>query len=406
MARRPTRDRRRQQRDLATFLLLFFIPQVLLYAFGAIATGLLYARRRFAITAAAPIGNRVVMIVCLVAFRVVAGPEPGLRPLDRREAAARGRRHRWRASRSSASSSSRRGAPASRCGRAGAGDDEALAPRCRASRCGACCCTRTRACCSVPRSSSATASRAVSSRTRSRSCSSSRRTPILAQPIHTAILPELATEAARGDLDAFARSVEWALDRMAVLGRAGRRPRWSRFALPMMRLVAFGGAAKTGPSCSRPASRRSRSGSSRTARFLLLARAFYALGDSRTPAIVAIASALLGVATMIVLAPFTHGAARVAALGIGHTTAYAVGAIVLGVDAAPPARAALRAAAAARRDLLRDAARARALGSRCALIDPDGRLATIGVLAVVGRRSAAARLRVARCGGGIAGAPA
>ena len=54
-----------QQRRLATFLLRFFLPQVLLYACGAIATALLYARRRFSITAAAPIGNTVVMVACL-----------------------------------------------------------------------------------------------------------------------------------------------------------------------------------------------------------------------------------------------------------------------------------------------------------------------------------------------------
>ena len=35
-----------EQRHLATFLLWFFVPQVVLYAFGAIATGLLYAKRQ------------------------------------------------------------------------------------------------------------------------------------------------------------------------------------------------------------------------------------------------------------------------------------------------------------------------------------------------------------------------
>ena len=51
-----------EQRHLATFLLWFFVPQVVLYAFGAIATGLLYAKRRFAITAAAPMASSFVMI--------------------------------------------------------------------------------------------------------------------------------------------------------------------------------------------------------------------------------------------------------------------------------------------------------------------------------------------------------
>ena len=65
--------------------------------------------------------------------------------------------------------------------------------------------------------------------------------------------------------------------------------------------------------------------------FLLLARAYYALDDSRTPAFAAIASAVVGVVTMIGLAAVTHGTARVAALGIGHSVAYAVGALFLGI---------------------------------------------------------------------------
>ena len=40
------------QQDLVTFLLRFFVPQVLLYAAGTIITAVLYAMRRFAITAA------------------------------------------------------------------------------------------------------------------------------------------------------------------------------------------------------------------------------------------------------------------------------------------------------------------------------------------------------------------
>src|SRR5207247_8848505 len=65
-----------QQRALSTYLLRFFVPQVILYAYGAIATAVLYARRRFAVTAAAPIGNTLVIIACLVAFRLQAGPTP------------------------------------------------------------------------------------------------------------------------------------------------------------------------------------------------------------------------------------------------------------------------------------------------------------------------------------------
>jgi putative peptidoglycan lipid II flippase len=63
--------------------------------------------------------------------------------------------------------------------------------------------------------------------------------------------------------------------------------------------------------------------------FLLLARAYYALGDSRTPAIVAIATGVVGAIAMLAGALVTEGAARVAALGIGHSIAYFTGTVVL-----------------------------------------------------------------------------
>src|SRR5262249_1579049 len=62
-----------QQRELATFLLRFFVPQVLLYALGTVAIAVLYAKRRVVITAIAPIGNRIVIGAGLVAFRLLAG---------------------------------------------------------------------------------------------------------------------------------------------------------------------------------------------------------------------------------------------------------------------------------------------------------------------------------------------
>ena len=40
---------------------------------------------------------------------------------------------------------------------------------------------------------------------------------ILAQPVHTTILPEMSLDANRGDTTEFADRVRWALDRMAIL---------------------------------------------------------------------------------------------------------------------------------------------------------------------------------------------
>jgi len=66
------------QQALTQFLLVFFIPQVVLYGVGAIATAVLHARRSFVVPAMAPIGNTIVLVAFLVAFRVSAGPDPGL----------------------------------------------------------------------------------------------------------------------------------------------------------------------------------------------------------------------------------------------------------------------------------------------------------------------------------------
>ena len=67
-----------QQRELSTFLLRFFVPQILLYALGAVAVAVLYAKRKLAVTAMAPIGLTIVVVAAMVTFRLVAGPAPGL----------------------------------------------------------------------------------------------------------------------------------------------------------------------------------------------------------------------------------------------------------------------------------------------------------------------------------------
>jgi putative peptidoglycan lipid II flippase len=102
-------------------------------------------------------------------------------------------------------------------------------------------------------------------------------------------------------------------------------------ALPFMHVVAFGGAEHSGPELLAAGLATLALGLFPYAAFLLFARAFYALGDSKTPAVVALATGFVGVITMVVLAPLTHGAARVGAIGIGHTTAYTLGAVALAV---------------------------------------------------------------------------
>ena len=105
---------------------------------------------------------------------------------------------------------------------------------------------------------------------------------MLAQPIHTAILPELVAEAREHGLVRVAASLRWALERMALLvvpASAGM----VALALPAMRLVSFGEASGEGSEVLAAAVAGLALGLLPYSAFLLLARGYYALGDSRTP---------------------------------------------------------------------------------------------------------------------------
>ncbi len=369
-----------EQRHLASFLLRFFVPQVVLYAFGGIATALLYAKRQFSITAAAPIGSSVVMVGCFVAFRAMAGAAPGfdMTFTEKMLLAVAGTggvvafvgilvmaarragfslRPRWH-----------RGDPVlSRFSRLALWG--VLLHSGAAMLLGA-----------AIVSGNGVAGGVVAYQVAFTFFLAPY--AVLAQPLHTAILPEMSNDAAAGDLDAFAHSIRWTLDRMALLVipvSAGL----VAIALPLMRLVAFGSATKTGPALLAAGIASLALGLYPYGGFLLLARSYYALGDSRTPALVAIGSAIIGVITMVVGSRLTHGSARVAALGFGHTAAYSIALMVLtagcrhrvGKSIVPrhlPIAVAISAVLA--------------LASWLALraIDPRGRAATVLALAVVG----------------------
>lgn len=57
-----------QERELATFFLRIFMPQIVFYGLGAVATGLLNARRHFAVPMYAPILNNLTVIATMAIF--------------------------------------------------------------------------------------------------------------------------------------------------------------------------------------------------------------------------------------------------------------------------------------------------------------------------------------------------
>ncbi len=311
------------QRDLVTYLLRFFVPQVMLYAAGTVATAVLYAKRRFAVTAAAPIGNTLVMVACLAVFRVVAGPDPGL-DLSTGETrllvaagtggvvafvglllaacAASGFRLRPRRPRR----------------------DPRVMAVLRHSGWGVVLHTGAGLLLGAAIVTGAGVEGGVVAYQVGWVIFLAPYA-VLAQPVHTAILPELVTEARQAGAAQVGASLRWALERVALLVLPATAAMVA-LASPALRVVEFGdtrsqllAAALAGLAV----------GLYPYSAFLLLARGYYALGDSRTPGVVSLASAGVGVAVMALAAAFLDGTARVAVLGLGHSVAYAVGAIVL-----------------------------------------------------------------------------
>jgi putative peptidoglycan lipid II flippase len=66
---------REASQQLSVFFLRFFMPQIVLYGIGAVATGALNAHRRFAIPMFAPILNNLVVIASFLVFAFLPGPE-------------------------------------------------------------------------------------------------------------------------------------------------------------------------------------------------------------------------------------------------------------------------------------------------------------------------------------------
>ena len=159
---------------------------------------------------------------------------------------------------------------------------------------------------------------------------------VFAQPVQTAILPDLSLEAAGGNLDAFAGSMRWALSSLFVLVVPVSLALCVLAPL-IMRVAIFGKATDPGLYAAALASLAI--GLVPYSAFLLVARSYYALGNSRTPAIVAIVTAGLGAAAMIGLGSQSHGLWRVAALGIGHSVAYLLATVALLIDLARRSRA-------------------------------------------------------------------
>ena len=291
-----------QQQELSTFLLRFMIPQILLYAFGAVAVGTLHAQRRFIVPALAPIALTVVVVTGMLTFRVLVGSgNPGL---DLRPAA-----RLCLALTATLGVAAFVAMPVVAMLRSGVRPrihiprrDPALGRLLRLSAWA----ILQHAAFGLLLGVSIVIGNAVRGGTVAYQVAFVFFTApyaVLAEPIHTTVLPELSVDAARGDLGAFARTVRWAVDSMAMLllpMTAGM----IALAAPGMRAVAFGNASSPqGVHLLAVAVATLAVGLLPYSLFFLFARSFFALEDSRLPATLALGAAIVASIVMLVVAP-------------------------------------------------------------------------------------------------------
>ncbi len=316
-----------QQQQLTTFLLWFFIPQVVLYGVGAIATAVLHARRSFVVPAMAPIGNTVVMVGFLFAFGAVAGPDPGL-ALSTTEKVLLGLGGTLGVVAFVA-------APIIAVRRSGF----RLVPRWSRSHDGLGTLLRLSGWASVQHGFAALlygaaiiAGGAVEGGVVAYQVGwflFLAPYGIIAQPIHTTILPELVAEHGAGDTEAFVRSLRWASDSMTVL-LVPLSALCVALSVPIMSVLAFGEASGADSVDLLAAALASLGlGMLPYGMFFLLARAFYVLGDSRLPALWGAAASLVGVAIMLIAGATTSSTTTVMALGLAHSCSFLLGCIAL-----------------------------------------------------------------------------
>jgi len=316
-----------RQRDLSTFLLRFFIPQVLLYAVGAVSVAVLYAKRRLAVTAIAPAGLTLIVVVAMGIFRAQSGAHPTLDLTDAEKLTL--------ALGGTLGVAAFVGIPTVALWRSGFRLVPRLGPR--DPEVGRVLRLSSWAVLQHTMVGMLLAAAIVVGNTVEGGTLAYQVAwvfflapyAVLAQPVHTAILPDLARRRER--YIAFTGSLRWALDSMAVLV-VPVSAALVALALPVMRVAAFGQATQAGGVELLSAGLAALAvGLYAYSAFLLFARAYYALGDSRTPATVAIVSALVGITVMVAAGTVSSGATTVAAIGAGHTIAYTIGALTLAV---------------------------------------------------------------------------
>jgi putative peptidoglycan lipid II flippase len=312
---------------LGAFFLWFFLPQVLLYAVGAVASAFLNAARRFAAAAFAPVANNVAVTATMVAFIAMRhGHKPALGiPLSQKLVLAIG---------TTGGVLAMSAVPAVALARAGywlRPRVDTANPHLRSvARIGAWGAVMLAAAQVLIGVTLVLANRVEGGVVAYSIAFTFFLLPhaVIAHPLYTALYPRLAAHVHAGDHRAFSADVAAGVRRLAlfVLPASALVVVFAPLAL---RFVHLGALDKAGASFVGRVLAAYAFGLFGYSAFQLLARAATAAGDARAPALVGIGMTVVGGALMIAGSSLAHGRDKVVALGVAHSIAMTAGAAVL-----------------------------------------------------------------------------
>jgi putative peptidoglycan lipid II flippase len=314
------------QIELGTFLLWFFLPQVLLYAVGAVSTALLHADRRFVAAAVAPVFNNVMVIGAMITFWAMRGGDAGLDlelaeklvlasgatlgvlamtvvPLVAAWRAGLGLRPRWSIRDPQVRQLAASGAWAA--GHLGLAQVFTLVTL-------------------------VVANEVTGGVVAYHVAYTLLLLPyaLLANPLTTTLFPRLSAAVAAGRTEQVASELAWGL-RMLAFVLVPVSFVLAALARPLLEVLRLGNLDVAGADLVAAATAAYLVGLVGYASFFLVTRAYYALGDTRTPTVVNLATVSVGSIVLIVGGAAVSGTGLLVFLGVAHALVVTIGAAIL-----------------------------------------------------------------------------